>query len=82
MPVTVAVPAALPVKVTEHDADDPVPDSVQLVGLNVPAAPVSVKLTVPVGVVGVVEVSVTVAVHVEPWAMKTGLVHATAVVVP
>ncbi len=79
--MTVVIPVAEGVNVLVHVAVAPVPDSVQLVGLNVPAAPVLVKATVPVGVVGVAKVSVTVAVHVDPCAMKTGEVHATAVVV-
>lgn len=45
-------------------AKAPVPVRVQLGELREPV-PLEVKLTVPVGVVGVVEVSVTVAVHVD-----------------
>ena len=56
------------------------PASVQLGALKLPA-PLLLKLTVPVGVVGVAEVSVTVAVHVESWLTTTGLVQVTAVVV-
>lgn len=77
-PVIVAVPVALGVNVTEH-----VPAvKLQLVGLNVPAVPVDVNDTVPVGVLAVPgDVSVTVAVQVEPWPMATGDVHDTAVAV-
>jgi hypothetical protein len=76
----VSVPDPLGVNVTEHVAELPVPLNVQLGELRVPAALV-VKLTVPVGVVGVVNVSVTVAVHVEPWFTTTGLEQVTLVVV-
>jgi hypothetical protein len=65
LPVTVAVPAATPVKVTEQLVGLTVPVRVQLA----PTVPTAVldetKVTVPVGAVGVGEVSVTVAVHVE-----------------
>ena len=60
---------------TEHEADAPVPASVQV--------PPGVKVTVPVGVEVVpAAVSVTVAVHDVAWliAMVFGL-HATVVVV-
>jgi hypothetical protein len=62
-PVTRAVPVTDGVKVTEQLPED----SVQLVELNAPATPVSSNVRVPVGVVGFVEVSVTVAVQVEAW---------------
>ena len=65
-----AVPAPLGVKVTEQ-----LPElRVQLAELNDPVAePDLVKLTVPVGVLDVpaLEVSVTVAVQVEPWFTNT-----------
>ena len=62
--MTVCVPVALGVKVTEQLAELPLPASVQLVGVKVPA-PLELKLTVPVGVLGVPPpVSVTVAVQV------------------
>jgi len=66
------------VKVTEQ-----LPDTrAQVVELNEPAGPVSVKVTVPVGVVIVPgEVSVTVEVQDEAWLTTTGLVQTTAVVV-
>jgi len=39
-------------------------------------------VTEPVGVVApVADVSVTVAVHVDPWLTNTGLVHVTLVLV-
>jgi hypothetical protein len=60
----VSLPAVLGVKVTLHCAEAPVPVIVQLVGLKVPVTPVTDHETVPVGVVGVANVSVTVAVHV------------------
>jgi len=71
-----AVPVAVAVNVTEQ-----LPDTrAQVVELNEPAGPVSVKVTVPVGVVTVPgEVSVTVAVHEEAWFTTTGLVQTTAV---
>ncbi len=40
-----------------------------------------VKVTVPVGVVGLVDESVTVTVHVEGWPTATGVAHETVVVV-
>jgi len=68
------------VKVEVHVADAVVPDRVHVV--NVPVTPVSLRATVPVGVVApVVVVSVTVTVHVEPWLMTTGVVQAMVVVV-
>ncbi len=62
VPVTVAVPGASPVNVTEQ-----LPDTkVQLLGLREPTVAFdTVKLTVPVGVFDGVVVSVTVAVQVE-----------------
>ncbi len=75
MPVTVAVPFAVPVKVTVQ-----LPDvSVQLDPLNEPV-PVNVKVTVPDGVIPEpVSVSATVAVQVEAWLTETGLVQVTVV---
>jgi len=71
-----AVPVAVAVKVTEQ-----LPDArAHVVELNEPAGPVSVKVTVPVGVVTVPgEVSVTVAVHDDAWPTTTGLVQTRAV---
>ena len=75
MPETVAVPVAVPVKVTEQLPAD----NAQLEALREPA-PVEVKVTVPVGVMVVpTSVSVTVAVQVEAWLMTTELVHVTFV---
>ena len=61
----VPVPTAVGVYVTEHVAELPLPESVQLPPEPKVPAPLEVKLTVPVGVVAPVPpVSVTVAVHV------------------
>ncbi len=70
------MPVAVAVKVTEQ-----LPDArAHVVELNEPAGPVSVKVTVPVGVVTVPgDVSVTVAVHDEACPTTTGLVQTTAV---
>ena len=65
-----AVPVAVPVKVAEQLPAD----SVQVERLNEPpVVPAdNVKVTVPpVGVLAGVVVSVTVALHVEPWLMTT-----------
>ncbi len=78
VPVTVAVPAAVPVKVT---VQVPATFRIQLGALSEPV-PVDVKVTVPVGVLAVPDdVSVTVAVHVDAWLITTGLAHETAVLV-
>ncbi len=72
----VAGPAAEPVKLTEQ-----LPAArVQLAVLKEPE-PVEVQPIVPVGVIGVsaVELSATVAVHVEAWPITTGLVQTTVV---
>ena len=61
-------------------AEAVVPLRLQVVKL--PVTPVSVRPTVPVGVMNVpAPVSVTVTVQVDPWLMTTGLVHETPVVV-
>ena len=74
------MPAVEAVKVEVQVADAVVPDKVHVV--NVPVTPVSLRATVPVGVVApVAEVSVTVTVHVEPWLITTGVEQETAVVV-
>ncbi len=68
------------VKVEVQVADAIVPASVQVV--NDPVTPVSLRATVPVGVIAVPgEVSVTVTLHVEPWLITTGVVQLTVVVV-
>jgi nucleoid-associated protein YgaU len=59
--VTVAVPAATPVKVTVHIPED----RVQLASTVPTAVSDDVKVTAPVGVLEAVVVSLTVAVHVE-----------------
>jgi len=71
-----AVPPAVAVKVTEQ-----LPETrAHVVELNEPAGPVSVNVTVPVGVIIVPgEVSVTVAVHVDPCPITTGVLQMTAV---
>ncbi len=55
--------------------------SVQVVELKEPAGPVSVKVTVPVGVDTGAVLSVTVAVHDEATPTTTGLVQLRVVVV-
>jgi hypothetical protein len=67
------------VKVEVQVAEAVVPARVQIV--NVPVTPVSVSDTVPAGVVGVAEVSVTVIVHVDPWLITTGVAQLIVVVV-
>ena len=57
------------------------PDREQL-GPRVPVAePERVKVTVPVGTVGLALVSVTVAVQVDSWLTTTGVAQETVVVV-
>jgi hypothetical protein len=65
--VTVAVPKAAPVKVTAQLAAPTtvVANNEQLAPTEPTVVFDEMKLTVPVGVVGLVDVSVTVAVHVE-----------------
>ena len=71
----VATPAALGVNVTEHVEVPTVALATRLHGLgvpNVPAAPVLVKVTEPVGLLAPAPlVSTTVAVHVEAWLIGT-----------
>jgi hypothetical protein len=68
------------VNVEVHVADAVVPARVHVV--NDPVTPVSLRVTVPVGVMKApVETSVTVTVHVEPWFTTTGVVQVTVVVV-
>lgn len=77
MPLTVAVPVAVPVKVTEQ-----LPDArPQLAALREPpVVPAdNVKVTVPVGMFDGVVVSETVAVQVDAWLITTGLPQLTAV---
>ena len=79
----VSVRAIVPVgeNVAEHVADAVVPVNVHGEVVNVPV-PLLVNATVPVGVVGVADVSVTVAVHVvdEPKATLEGAQDTDAVV--
>jgi len=50
--------------------------------VNVPETPLALRTTSPVGVVApVAEVSVTVAVHMDPWFTTTGVSQKTLVVV-
>src|SRR2546430_14777957 len=71
MVVTLGLPVAVPVKLTEH-----LPfDNAQFAELNVPGPAVE-KVTLPVAVTGVPEsVSATIAVHVEARLMRTGVAH-------
>jgi hypothetical protein len=81
-PTMLAAPGAEGVNLTPQEAVVPVPVKVQLVTLKLPAIPLSVKLTDPVGVVApAVEVSVTVAVHVDTWFTSMGLEHETLTLV-
>ena len=78
----VAVPEVEAVNVDVHVAVPAVVPAAKVHVVNVPVTPLTVKVTEPVGVLtGATEVSVTVAVHVDPWLTTTGLVHVTAVVV-
>ncbi len=60
--------------VTVHATDAPDPERVQGDPVKLLATPVEAKVIVPAGVIGVptVEVSVTVAVHVDAWFTATG----------
>ena len=74
------MPKVEAVKVEVQVAEAVVPARVHVV--KDPVTPVSLRVTVPVGVRNVpAEVSVTVTVHVEPWLTTTGVVQDTAVVV-
>jgi hypothetical protein len=78
----VAVPVVEAVNVLVHVAVPAVVPATNVQVVNVPVTPLTVKVTEPVGVVAPVgEVSVTVAVHVEPWFTNTGVVHVTLVLV-
>jgi len=77
-----AVPALDGVNVLVHVAVPAVVPAAKVHVVNVPVTPDTVNVTEPVGVLtGAGPVSVTVAVHVDPWLTTTGLVHVTAVVV-
>src|SRR5690348_16121897 len=81
-PTMLATPEAEGVNLTPQEAVEPVPVSIQLVTLKLPATPVCVKLTDPLGVVApTAEVSVTIAVHVETWFARMGLEHETLTLV-
>jgi hypothetical protein len=76
------LPVAEGVNVTPQLAVEPVPTKAQLVTLKLPVTPVWVKLAEPLGVVApTVEVSVTLAVHVDAWLTSTGLEHEILVLV-
>jgi len=77
------VPVADAVNATLQLAAGTVPATrVQLVELKLPAAPAWVKVTLPVAAVApTVEVSVTLAVHVDGWFTSTGLEQETLVLV-
>jgi len=78
----VAVPDVEAVNVEVHVAVPAVVPAAKVHVVNVPVTPDTVNVTDPVGVLTVpAAVSVTVAVHVDPWLTNTGLVHVTAVVV-
>jgi len=77
-----AVPALAGVNVLVHVAVPAVVPAAKVHVVNVPVTPDTVNVTEPVGVLtGATEVSVTVAVHVDPWLTTTGLVHDTVVLV-
>jgi hypothetical protein len=63
-----AVPATMPAA-SVHESESGV------------TGPVAVNVTVPDGVVGVADVSVTVALHKDAWLIMIGLAHVSAVVV-
>jgi len=72
---TVALPAAVPVKLTVQAPDV----RIQLGALSEPV-PVDMKVTVPVGVIAVpTEVSVTVTLQLDAWLITTGLAQVIAV---
>ncbi len=81
--MTLAVPAVEAVNVTLQLAVPVVAlaTSVQGEPMNEPVTPIWLKLTVPVGVVPPMVVTVTVAVQVEAWLTKTGVLHDTVTVV-
>jgi hypothetical protein len=72
---TVIVPVLPPVKLTVQEPEL----SAQLALAGDTLAPVAVTLNFPVGVVGVLEVSVTVTVQLEACPITTGVAHETAV---
>ena len=73
MPVTDSVPMADPVKVPlqlESRVEPVTGVRLQLDGVTEPP-PLDVKPTSPVGFVGIVEVSLTIAVQLVAWLMAT-----------
>ena len=78
--MTAAVPEVDAVNVEVQVAEAVVPARVQVV--KVPVTPVSLRATVPVGVMNVpAALSVTVTLQVEPWFTTTGVVQVTVVAV-
>lgn len=78
--MTAAVPVVVGENVDVQVADAVVPARVQVV--NVPVTPVSLRVTVPVGVIAVpAAVSVTVTLQVEVCPTRTGVVQETVVLV-
>ena len=76
------MPEVEAVKVLVHVAIPAVVPAAKVHVVNVPVTPLTLSDTDPVGVRTVpAAVSVTVAVHVEPCPITTGLVHVTLVVV-
>jgi len=76
VPIMLAVPDTDGLNFTPQLAVDPVPTNAQLVTLKLPGTPDSEKATEPMGVVApTVDVSVTVAVHVDAWLASIGLEH-------
>ena len=74
------MPEVEAVNVEVQVAEAVVPARVHVV--NDPVTPVSLRATVPVGVLVVPgETSVTVTLQVEPWLITTGVVQLTVVVV-
>lgn len=82
VPIMLAVPDTEGLNFTPQLAVDPVPTNAQLVTLKLPATPVSEKPTEPAGdVAPTVEVSVTIAVHVDAWLASIGLEHEILILV-
>ena len=73
-----AVPVVVGENIDVHVADAVVPDRLHVV--NVPVTPISLRATVPVGVIAVPPaMSVTVTVQVEVCPTRTGVVQDTVV---
>src|SRR2546422_884601 len=77
-----AVPALDGVNVLVHVAVPAAVPAAKVHVVNVPVTPDTVNVTEPVGVLtGATEVSVTVAVHVDPWLTTFGLLLVRRVVI-